>query len=75
VSHNTDRECYQLIPLSLTVLQEKAIRIYEAVKEEIAILAKEEGFQDVSGDDIVKLLESFSLPLTNEEMAEMDIRT
>jgi hypothetical protein len=40
------------------------------VKEEIPILAKEEGFQDVSEGE---LLESLSLPLTNEEMAEMDM--
>jgi hypothetical protein len=36
------------------------------VKEEVAILAKEEGFQDVREDDIIELLESHSLPLTNE---------
>jgi hypothetical protein len=57
------------------VIQETAIRIYEAVMEEIAILAKGEGFQDISGDEIVDLLESLSLPLTNEEMAEMNMRT
>jgi hypothetical protein len=45
------------------------------VKEEIAISANEEGFQDVSGDDIVEFLESLSLPLTNEEMSEMDMST
>jgi hypothetical protein len=43
------------------------------VKEEIAILVKE-GFRDISEDDIVELLESRSLPLTNEEMAVMDMR-
>jgi hypothetical protein len=42
------------------------------VKEEPAILAKEAGFEDVSGDDTVELLESVSAPLTNEDLAEMD---
>jgi hypothetical protein len=39
------------------------------VKEEIAILAKEEGLQNVSEDHTVELLESLSLQLMNEEMA------
>jgi hypothetical protein len=39
---------------------------------EIAILAKMAGFEDVSEDDVAQLLESHSLPLTNEKLAEMD---
>jgi hypothetical protein len=42
---------------------------------EIAILAKEPGFQDVGEDDVAELLESHSLPLTNEELAELDKQT
>jgi hypothetical protein len=72
-SHSADQECYQHAPISLAHIQEKTARLYESVKEEIAILAKE-GFEDVSEYDIVKILESLSLPLTIEEMAEMDIQ-
>jgi hypothetical protein len=35
--------------------------LYEAVKEEYAILAEGAGFQDVSEDDTVELLESVVL--------------
>jgi hypothetical protein len=45
------------------------------VKEEITTVVKEAGFQYVSDDDIVELLESHSLPLTNEELAELDGQT
>jgi hypothetical protein len=44
--------------------------LYGAVKEESAEGA---GFQDSSEDGIVELLESVSLPLTNEELAELDM--
>jgi hypothetical protein len=66
VSHNVDWECYQHTSLSLFLIQEKDVRLYEFLKEEVAILAKEEGFQNVREDDIVELLESHSLPLMNE---------
>jgi hypothetical protein len=39
--------------------------MYEAVKEESAIVAKGAGFQGVSEDDPVELLESHSFLLTN----------
>jgi hypothetical protein len=45
------------------------------VKEEIATAAREAGFQDVSDDDIIELLESHCLPLTNKELAELDRQT
>jgi hypothetical protein len=41
----------------------------------IAILAREAGFQDVGEDNVAKLLESHSLPLMNEELAELDKQT
>jgi hypothetical protein len=54
--------------------EEKAISLHEAVKEEITTVAKEAGFQDVSDDDIIELLESHSMPLMNEELAKVDSR-
>jgi hypothetical protein len=57
-----DTQFYQQSPLSLTFIQEKAVALHEAVREGIAILAIEAGFQDVSVDDIVEMLESRSLP-------------
>jgi hypothetical protein len=62
-------------PLSLALIQKKGDKIYEAVKEESAILTKGAGFQDVSENDTVELLESNSLLLTNEELAEVDRQT
>jgi hypothetical protein len=46
-----------------------------AVTEENVILAKETGFQEVSEDARVELLESRSAILKNEELAELDRRT
>jgi hypothetical protein len=43
------------------------------VREKTAGVAKEAGFQCVSDDDIVVLLESHSLPLTNDELVELDM--
>jgi hypothetical protein len=60
-------------PLSLAYIQQKAVRLYEAVKEESASLAKGAGFQDVTEDDVVELLEFVSLPLMNEELTELDM--
>jgi hypothetical protein len=45
------------------------------MRDEIAILAKEAGFDDVSEDNLVELLESYALPLINEELAELDRQT
>jgi hypothetical protein len=45
------------------------------IHNEIAVLAKEAGFQDVGEDDTAELLESHSLPLMNEEPADMDKQT
>jgi hypothetical protein len=50
--------------------EERPMSYHEAVKEEITTIAKEEVFQDVIDDGSrlkVELLESCSLPLTNEE--------
>jgi hypothetical protein len=44
------------------------------VKEEITNVAKQAGFQDVSDNDVVEFLESHSLPLTNEELAGLDMQ-
>jgi hypothetical protein len=49
--------------------------VVSPIRTEIAILAKEAGFQDVGEDDIAKLLESLSLPLMNAELAELDKQT
>jgi hypothetical protein len=43
--------------------------------EEIKNVAKEAGFWDVSDNDVVAFLESRSLPLMNEELAELDRQT
>jgi hypothetical protein len=45
------------------------------MRDEIAILAKEAGSEDVSEDNLVELLESHALPLINEELAELDRQT
>jgi hypothetical protein len=67
-----NQELYQ-DPLSLAHIQQKAVRLYEVVKEESSVLAKGAGFQDVNEDDIVQLLECVSLSLTNEELTELDM--
>jgi hypothetical protein len=38
-----NRECYQYAHLSLTFIEEKAVRLNLAMKEETVILAKETG--------------------------------
>jgi hypothetical protein len=48
--------------------QEKAISLHEAVMEEITTVAEEAGFQDVSEEGIVELLESHYVLLMNEEL-------
>jgi hypothetical protein len=53
----------------------KAVNLHEAVKEEITTAAREAGFQDVSDDDIIELLECHYLPLMNEELAGLDRQT
>jgi hypothetical protein len=45
------------------------------ISTEIAILAKEAGFQDDGEDDIAELLESHFLPLMNKELAKLDLQT
>jgi hypothetical protein len=51
-SPNVDRKFCQHIPLSLALIEEEDIRLYESAKDEITILAKEAGFQEVSEDDV-----------------------
>lgn len=46
-----------------------------AVMEEIRIVGSEGGFKNVSEDDIIELLQSVSLSLENEELAEFDRQT
>jgi hypothetical protein len=53
-----NRECYQRAPFSLAIIEEKAVGLHVAVKEETVILAKVTGFQEVNEDAIVELLES-----------------
>jgi hypothetical protein len=43
-----------------------------AVYTKIAVLSKEAGLQDAGEDDIAELLESHSVPLTNDELKELD---
>jgi hypothetical protein len=69
------RENYQHPPISLALIEEKAVRLNEAVKEVSVILATEGGFQEFSEDVIVELLESHSVILMNEELAGLDMRT
>jgi hypothetical protein len=45
------------------------------VEEEISPVLNEAGFQDVSDDDILELLEFHSLPLMIEEVAELKRQT
>jgi hypothetical protein len=71
-TRNVNREYYLHTPLSLALTEEKAIRLYEAVKEETAIVAKETGFQEFSGDAILELLESRSVILMKKEPAGLD---
>jgi protoporphyrinogen oxidase len=56
-------------------LQEKAISVHEAVKEEITTVTEESGFQDVIKELIVELLESHSVVWMNEELAGLDRQT
>jgi hypothetical protein len=70
-----NRECYEHAPLSLTLIEKKAVRLNESVKEETVILAKETGFQEASEDVIVKLLKSHSLIYMSEEQAGLERRT
>jgi hypothetical protein len=58
-------------PESLAFIHKKAIMLHKAVMEEIGITGREAGFQNVIEDDIVELLQSVSLPLANEELAEL----
>jgi hypothetical protein len=69
-----DPEFYQHLSVTLAFIRRLLINLHEAVKEEIATAAKEAGFQDVI-DDIIELLESHYLSLTNEELAESDRQT
>jgi hypothetical protein len=39
-SHSADQECCQCTPLSPALIQEKAVGLYESVKEEIAIIVE-----------------------------------
>jgi hypothetical protein len=68
-SRNMNRELYQ------HPLKQMPVRLYKAVKEDSAILAKGAEFQDVSEGNIVELLESISFPLSYEELAEVDRQT
>jgi hypothetical protein len=68
-----NRQYYQHTHLSL--IEEKTVRLNEAVKEETVIVAKETGIQEVSEDAKLELLESRSVKLANEELAGLDRRT
>jgi hypothetical protein len=74
-SQNVYQECFHHSPLSLALTEEKAVRLNVAVKDEIVIVARETGFQEVSEDAVVELLESRSVILMNEEPAWLDMRT
>jgi hypothetical protein len=52
--------------------QEKAISLHEVVKEEIITVAEEAGFQDVSEEGIVEVVDSHSVVLMNKELAGLD---
>jgi hypothetical protein len=64
-----NREYYQHTPLSIALIEEKAVRLNAAVKEVTVIVAKETIFQEVSKDAIEGLLESRSVILMHEEQA------
>jgi hypothetical protein len=70
-----NRECYQRTPLSLSLTEEKAVRLNEDVKEETVIVAKDTGFQEVSEGAAVEFLESHSVILMHVEPAVLDRRT
>jgi hypothetical protein len=70
-----NRKYYQHTSISLALIEEKAVRLNKAVKEETVIVVKETGFQEVSEDSIVELLDSHSVILMNEEPAGLDRRT
>jgi hypothetical protein len=61
--------------LSQALIEEKAVSLKVAVEEEAVIPTKETGFQDVTEDAIVDLLESCCVMLVNEEPAGFVRRT
>jgi hypothetical protein len=69
------RENYQRTFTSLTLIEEKAVRLNEAVKEESVILGKAGGFQEVSEDVVIEFLKSHSMILMNEKLTGLDMRT
>jgi hypothetical protein len=63
------------VTLSLPLIEEKAVRLNEAVKEETINRAKETGFREVSKDALMEFLESHSVIFMKEEPAGLDKRT